>query len=148
MKKFLVSVLLVSLVSSPAVAGRRYVRVQRTTQTTYSTTYTTTYTQTTADPAGFCAWLNSYRAQFGLRAVGYDQELANWAAVNNQHQASRGLGHFVMGIARRQNSGMGHFSAVVSMWTKSPGHNAALLDPAITAVGIASHGSYWTFNAR
>ena len=53
-----------------------------------------------------------------------------------------------MGPARRQNSGMGGaMSTVGSMWMASPAHQAALLDPTITMIGIAASGSYWTFNA-
>jgi uncharacterized protein YkwD len=99
------------------------------------------------DPYGFTAWLNSVRAQYGLQAVGYDPNLTNWASVNNQHQASRGIGHFVMGPARRQNCAMGHYTAIGSMWLASPAHAAALLDPTITYIGIAGYGAYWTFNA-
>jgi uncharacterized protein YkwD len=99
------------------------------------------------DPYGFLGWLNATRASYGLPAVGYDPNLASWAAVNNSHQASRGIGHFVMGPARRQNSAMGGFPGVESMWMASPAHRAALLDPTIQWIGIAGLGAYWTFNA-
>jgi uncharacterized protein YkwD len=99
------------------------------------------------DPYGFTNWLNATRAQYGLPAVGYDPNLEGWAAVNNSHQNSRGLGHFVMGPARRQNSAMGHYTAIGSMWMASPAHRAALLDPTISFIGIAGAGAYWTFNA-
>ncbi|MDX2038819.1 MAG: CAP domain-containing protein [Isosphaeraceae bacterium] len=99
------------------------------------------------DPYGFTGWLNSIRAQYGLRPVGYDPNLTNWAAVNNQHQASRGMGHFVMGPARRQNCAMGQFATIGAMWMASPAHQAALLDPTISYIGIAGYGAYWTFNA-
>jgi uncharacterized protein YkwD len=101
----------------------------------------------TGDPSGFLAWLNGTRARHGLGAVGYDQSLANDAAVNNQHQNSRGLGHYYMGRARRQNSAMGSGASIGTMWMNSPGHRAALLDPSIRAIGLAGSGSYWTFNA-
>jgi len=100
-----------------------------------------------ADHGGFLAWLNNTRARHGLAAVGYDQNLANWAAVNNQHQNSRGIGHYVMGPARRQNSAMGNGASIGTMWMNSPAHRAALLDPSIRAIGLAGSGSYWTFNA-
>jgi uncharacterized protein YkwD len=99
------------------------------------------------DPYGFTNWLNATRAQYGLRPVGYDPNLESWAAVNNSHQNSRGLGHFVMGPARRQNSAMGHYGAIGSMWMASPAHRSALLDPTISFIGIAGAGAYWTFNA-
>jgi uncharacterized protein YkwD len=99
------------------------------------------------DPYGFLGWLNSTRASYGLGAVGYDSNLSNWAAMNNDQQAARGMGHFVMGPARRQNAAMGAFANIGSMWMNSPAHRAALLDPTISAIGIAGLGAYWTFNA-
>jgi uncharacterized protein YkwD len=99
------------------------------------------------DPYGFLGWLNSTRASYGLPAVGYDANLSNWAAMNNNQQAARGMGHFVMGPARRQNAAMGAFANIGSMWMNSPAHRAALLDPSIRAIGIAGLGAYWTFNA-
>lgn len=120
-------------------------------QATYQPTQ---YTQPTAqpvqggcDPYGFLTWLNSTRAAYGLGAVGYDENLSNWAAMNNNHQAARGMGHFVMGPARRQNAAMGAYQNIGSMWMNSPAHRAALLDPTIRAIGIAGLGAYWTFNA-
>lgn len=99
------------------------------------------------DPYGFTAWLNATRAQYGLGPVGYDPNLTNWAAVNNAQQQARGMGHFVMGPARRQNAAMGPYGTIGSMWLNSPGHRAALLDPTIRWIGIAGLGAYWTFNA-
>lgn len=100
------------------------------------------------DPYGFTSWLNSTRASYGLAPVGYDPNLAGWAAQNNAHQQSRGMGHYVMGSARRQNSAMGSYSSIGSMWMNSPAHRAALLDPSIRWIGIAGAGAYWTFNAN
>jgi uncharacterized protein YkwD len=100
------------------------------------------------DPYGFTGWLNSVRASYGLPAVGYDPNLASWASVNNGQQQARGMGHHVMGPARRQNSAMGHYSSIGAMWMASPAHRAALLDPTIRWIGIAGLGAYWTFNAR
>lgn len=99
------------------------------------------------DPYGFTAWLNATRASYGLPSVGYDPNLANWASANNSQQAARGMGHYVMGPARRQNSAMGHYASIGAMWMGSPAHRAALLDPNIRFVGIAGMGAYWTFNA-
>jgi hypothetical protein len=103
--------------------------------------------QPAGDPYGFTAWLNGVRARSGLGAVGHDPNLSGWAGVNNGQQQARGMGHHVMGPARRQNSGMGDFSSVTQMWMASPAHQAALLDPSITWIGIAGMGAYWTFNA-
>ncbi len=99
------------------------------------------------DPYGFTAWLNSTRAQYGLPAVGFDPNLAAWASQNNAQQNARGMGHHVMGPARRQNSAMGSYASVPGMWMASPAHRAALLDPTIRFIGIAGAGAYWTYNA-
>ena len=99
------------------------------------------------DPYGFTAWLNATRARYGLPPVGYDPNLSSWAAANNGQQQSRGLGHFVMGPARRQNAAMGHAASIGAQWMASPAHRAALLDPHIRWIGIAGLGAYWTFNA-
>jgi hypothetical protein len=99
-----------------------------------------------SDPYGFVSWLNATRASYGLGQVGLDANLSNWAAMNNGQQNAHGLGHFVMGPARRQNSAMGGVFPG-AMWMASPAHAAALLDPTITWIGIAASGAYWTFNA-
>lgn len=101
----------------------------------------------TTDPYGFTNWLNATRAAYGLAAVGYDPNLSSWAASNNEQQAARGMGHFVMGPALRQNAAMGGYPGVETMWMNSPAHRAALLDPTIRWIGIAGLGAYWTFNA-
>ncbi len=102
----------------------------------------------TGDPYGFTNWLNTTRAQYGLGAVGYDPNLSGWAAQNNAQQQSRGMGHYVMGSARRQNSATGNYAQIGAMWMASPPHRAALLDPTIRWIGIAGLGAYWTFNAN
>ncbi|SIO30043.1 Uncharacterized conserved protein YkwD, contains CAP (CSP/antigen 5/PR1) domain [Singulisphaera sp. GP187] len=101
----------------------------------------------TGDPYGFTAWLNATRASYGLAPVGYDPNLSNWASMNNGQQQSRGMGHHVMGPARRQNAAMGQYASIGAMWMNSPAHRAALLDPSIRWIGIAGLGAYWTFNA-
>jgi hypothetical protein len=113
--------------------------------------------QPMGDPYGFLNWLNQTRASYGLPAVGYDQNLSNWAGKNNEDQVAKGMGHFVMGPARRQNSAWapsGFWSqannlakTVPQQWMDSPLHRAALLDPTITSIGLAGLGAYWTFNA-
>ena len=99
------------------------------------------------DPYGFTSWLNGVRAQRGLGPVSYDPNLSAWANANNSQQNAFGLGHHVMGPARRQNSAMGSFGTIGAQWLASPAHAAALLDPSIRAIGIAGMGAYWTFNA-
>ena len=116
-------------------------------QTAYTTPVDTAATQPAqaaptgygGDPYGFLSWLNSTRASYGLGPVNYDQNLSNWAAMNNSQQMARGLGHFVMGPARRQNSAMGG-GFPGAMWMASPAHRAALLDPTISWIGIAAAG--------
>jgi hypothetical protein len=100
------------------------------------------------DPYGFTGWLNATRAAYGLSPVGHDPNLSSWAAQNNAQQAARGIGHFVMGPARRQNSAFGSVSDIGTMWMSSAAHRAALLDPTIRWIGIAGLGAYWTFNAN
>jgi uncharacterized protein YkwD len=100
------------------------------------------------DPAAFLAWLNATRAAYRLPAVGYDPNMEAWAHQNNLRQAAGGIGHFVMGPARRQNAAWNAgFPGVEAMWMASPGHRAALLDPTITHIGIAWYAGYSTFNA-
>jgi uncharacterized protein YkwD len=99
------------------------------------------------DPYGFVGWLNATRASYGLPPVGYDPNLERWASMNNSHQSQRGIGHYVMGPARRQNSAMGSFGQIGPMWMNSPAHRSALLDPSIRWIGLAGWGAYWTFNA-
>jgi uncharacterized protein YkwD len=117
------------------------------TEAAAATTEATAAQPAASDAYGFLSWLNSTRAAYGLPAVGYDPNLESWASANNMQQASRGMGHYVMGPARRQNSAMGGFPGVESMWMGSPAHRAALLDPTIRWIGIAGYGAYWTFNA-
>ena len=99
------------------------------------------------DPYGFTNWLNSTRAQHGLAPVAFDANLTAWAAQNSVQQNARGLGHFVMGPARRQNSAMGSSATIGGQWMASGPHRDALLDPSIRAIGLAAVGAYWTFNA-
>lgn len=96
----------------------------------------------------FVSWLNGVRARAGLRPVGWDQNLANWASRNSAACQGRGLGHFVMGPARRQNAAMGSPASIGGQWMNSPPHRAAMLDPSVTAIGLAGVGSYWTLNFR
>lgn len=101
------------------------------------------------DPSGgFLAWLNATRAAHRLPAVAWDPGLASDAATNCAMQARRGLGHFFLGRARRQNCGMGPFTAMPGLWMGDAPHRAALLDPSIRLVGLAGVGGFWTYCAR
>jgi len=127
-------------------AGEYVVRTVLQSPTVPTSTPTATTSPPSGDPYGFMNWLNGVRASYGLRPVRYDQNLSNWAAVNNSQQLVQGLGHHVMGPARRQNSAMGG-GFPGDMWMASGGHRAALLDPTISWFGIAAAGAYWTWNA-
>jgi uncharacterized protein YkwD len=103
-----------------------------------------------ADPYGFAAILNGYRAQVGLPPVAVDGNLAAWASQNNAAQCHRGLGHHIV-PGCLQNSGWNYASAweVFVGWLNSPGHRANMLSPSITRVGVAyGPGPYWTLNAQ
>lgn len=102
---------------------------------------------TGCDAAGFLGWLNGVRAAYGLCAVGYDANLEYWAAQNNAAQLAHGLGHWVMGTARRQNAAW-NTGFPGPAWMASPGHQSALLDPTIRWIGIAFTGAYCTFSAN
>lgn len=96
----------------------------------------------------FLNWLNSTRAQYGLRPVSYDVSLEADCHQNNLMQAAYGLGHFWMGRASRQNaSAVSEFGKVGPCWMTSLGHRAALLDPNIQWIAIAQYGFYTTFSA-
>ena len=100
----------------------------------------------TGDPLTDC--VNATRAAYGLHALGYDPNLAAWAAANNNSQFARGIGHFVMGPAARQNAAWGptDCQSVVAMWMGSGGHRSALLDATITTCGGAMLNGVWTWN--
>lgn len=103
------------------------------------------------DPYGFTTWLNRTRAMHGLAPLHYDHNLSLWASRNNMAQRERGLGHHVMGPARRQAAAVitGDISPYVgSAWMNSDEHRPALLSPNVSRFGIAWDGMYFTWNAR
>lgn len=136
------------LIPTTAPAGWQLQRTCTGPYCTYRWAYVPDAPVIVADPAGFVGWLNAERARRGLSPVSWDAALAADAATNNAYQSSRGLGHFYMGRARRQNAGMGGLAQVESMWLADPPHAAAMLDPSIRLVGLAGSGAYWTYNAR
>lgn len=101
-----------------------------------------------ADEPAFAGWLNAERRGRGLGAVAVDPALTVAAAANNAAQRSRGMGHHVMGHARRQNAGAGPEPAVWGAWARSPAHASALFDPSVTAIGYAFDGQYTTYSGR
>jgi uncharacterized protein YkwD len=103
-----------------------------------------------ADPYGFAAYINSFRARAGLPPLAYDPNLSAWASHNNAACCKRGLGHHVFQFGV-QNAGYNYASAYDAFigWVNSPGHRANMLSPSIHSFGIAyGPGPYWTLNAR
>jgi uncharacterized protein YkwD len=140
--------LVLLLLPATAPAGWQLQRVCAGNACVYRWAYVPDAPAVVADPAGFLGWLNAERARRGFSPVTWDAALAADAAANNAQQSARGLGHFYLGSARRQNAGMGALGQVESMWLASPAHAAALFDPSIRLVGLAGAGPYWTYNAR
>jgi len=103
-----------------------------------------------ADPYGFMAFLNAYRAFAGLAPLAYDPDLSAWAVHNNVAQNNNGLGHHVNPNCCQNSAWNVHDAAsVAAAWMQSPGHRANMLDPSISRFGIAyGPGPYWTMNAR
>ncbi len=133
---------------APAYHAPAY-RATVTTQTTATVATVQTTTTTTSDLGGFLGLLNAHRGRYGLPPCGVDGGLCSEAVVNNSHQRARGLGHWWMGSARRQTAAISSStSQVFQQWASSPAHNAAMLDPSIRWIGIASDGSFWTANFR
>lgn len=114
----------------------------------YQSQVTQTAQPVAGDPYGFGAWLNTQRAAYGLPALSHDPSLDSCCHQNNTHQLVRGLGHFFLGHATRQNAGYGNYTTVVAMWMVSTAHRSAILDPCVRFYGIAGSGGYWTFSAR
>lgn len=102
-----------------------------------------------ADPYGFAAILNGYRAAAGLPPLAYDPDLSAWAAQNNAAQCQRGIGHHVNPNCY-QNCAWNSTDAgsAAEQWMNSPGHRANMLEPSVSRFGIAfGPGPYWTMNA-
>lgn len=105
-----------------------------------------------ADHRGrFVQWLCSYRAQHGLGPVGYSEDL-EWAALHNcrlQAQA-RVSGHYAPNGGWWQVAFHGPTSLdqAIQGWVASAAHNAALLEPSVSMIGLAVEGVSWTCNLR
>jgi uncharacterized protein YkwD len=103
-----------------------------------------------ADPYGFAAIVNGFRAAAGLHPLAYDSSLSAWASQNNAAQCSRGIGHHI-NPSCFQNCGWNYTTAyeAATAWMNSPGHRQNMLSPSVTRFGIAyGPGPYWTLNAR
>lgn len=112
------------------------------------------------DAAAAARLISQYRAQHGLSPVVADGELARAAAVQAGAVAKAGSlshGNFAgrmakLGIrghaAENLSAGSPSVDGAVARWKASPGHNAYLLMPIATRVGIARaegsrYGQYW-----
>lgn len=102
------------------------------------------------DPYGFAAILNQQRAAAGLPPLEYDHDLSSWAAMNNAHQADRGLGHHVNPNCH-QNCAWNtpDAASTANTWLNSPAHRDNMYSPNVRTFGIAyGPGPYWTLNLR
>ncbi len=118
------------------------------------------------DPEAALAAINSYRAGKGLHALRLDPELTAMAQQQADAMAARGeLSHNVAGaftarlaadhidaVEAGENLGAGYYSLGEAMagWKGSSEHNANLLQPGFTRLGVAiaknphtSWGVYW-----
>jgi uncharacterized protein YkwD len=104
--------------------------------------------------------VNAYRRAQGVGAVRIDAALMNAAAAHSRAMLSAGvMSHDVGGgfEARLAAAGIGPAAAVENVaagqkslaevmegWKRSPGHAANLRNAAMTRMGIAAAGGYWT----
>lgn len=123
----------------------------------------------TVDPATAAREISAYRQSRGLSAVTLDPKLMSIASRHSQAMARTGkMAHVVRGegsFERRltaggydaaiaaENVAAGHRSLdeALAGWKASPGHNANLLKPGVTQMGIAvafspssRYGNFWT----
>lgn len=94
----------------------------------------------------FMVALNRYRQSRGVKALAWDQQLADWAAINNR----RGGGHRYVPIGCAQNwASTSDAMESLEMWKRSRGHNANLLRRDATVCGFACDTrTGTTFNIR
>ena len=106
--------------------------------------------------------ISAYRKTYGLSAVTVDPKLTELASKQANAMAERGaVDHSVYApfqsrmasygaLSAAENIAMGTktFQDTLAAWKASPGHNANLLLPSATRIGVASassHGiSYWS----
>jgi uncharacterized protein YkwD len=112
----------------------------------------------------FVSLLNQYRATRALPVLSVAPALnqsASWMVVDEtvhgyfSHTDSLGRDPFTRmhdcgyPQAGGENLAQGNLpgaQAVLSAWQSSPGHNAALLQPGFTQLGIAHYGSQWALD--
>lgn len=123
----------------------------------------------TVDPGTAAREISAYRQSRGLSPVTVDPKLMAIASRHSQAMARAGkMSHVVRGegsFERRltaggydaaiaaENVAAGHrnFDEALAGWKRSPGHNANLLKPGVTQMGIAvafspssRYGNFWT----
>lgn len=117
-----------------------------------------------ANEAQFVVLLNGYRTSHGLAPLTVAPSLnrsATWMAQDEQakgyfsHTDSLGRDPFTRinqcgyPWAGGENLAMGNLpsaQAVLMAWQSSPGHNAAMLQPGFTQMGIAHVGIHWALD--
>ena len=101
------------------------------------------------DPSGFVPLLNQARAQRGLAPVRHDPQAVAVAAINNQHQLARGLGHWHTGnMGQVAAVGMADARAALDAWTGSPSHAALIYAPDLVSVGYHQMGGVATASTQ
>ncbi len=126
-------------------------------------------TPATVDPGTAARAISAYRTSRGLSVVTIDSKLMGIARSHSQAMASadkmshvlRGEGSFQQRLAKGgydaavavENVAAGHrtFDEALNGWKASKGHNANLLKPGVTQMGIAvaytpngKYGNFWT----
>jgi uncharacterized protein YkwD len=108
--------------------------------------------------ASLLQFINAYRSQHGLPTLDVARDLTRLANEHSRYMAAHGdISHdqFVDRFTRAdsascvENVGWNYPDARAQFdgWRQSPGHNAAMLDPAIHRGGIGVFQSYVTFFA-
>ena len=92
---------------------------------------------------------NAYRARHGLPAARLSQRLTDDAAINNQRQRYRGLGHFYGHDKWAQCSlqmSSSNIESAINEWHNSYGHRVLMQRSVYNCIGIHKSGKYWTLN--
>lgn len=91
----------------------------------------------------FLLALNAERQKHGLQPVIHSDKMAATAAANNQCQASRGIGHHVLGGFGQCAAGpFNSMREALTAWLNSPAHRALILAPDLTMVGYSQLGPW------
>lgn len=122
----------------------------------------------TAYEAAVLRLINNTRRRYGLRELRHDRRLSQASRDHSHYMSRTGSFSHTSGVPgkysftdRAAAFGTSAISeniawdgggpqSVVNMWMNSPGHQANILDPSATTIGIGHSGVYWTqmFGAR